>query len=88
MKILIYTTYGCFCFTSEAKAKFTELTGIPLDSAYSEEYRTSPVMIKILEDNPEFAGNLKIVDVPDDVDWEIEDYDGVEWVAEKHRTWS
>jgi hypothetical protein len=31
---------------------------------------------------------LKVVDVPDDVDWEIGEYDGTEWVAEKHRTWS
>lgn len=35
------------------------------------------------QDNPE----LKIVDVPDDVEWIMMDYDGAEWVAEKHRTW-
>ena len=31
---------------------------------------------------------LKIVEVPDDVDWYIDEYDGKEWVAERHRTWS
>ena len=31
---------------------------------------------------------LKIVDIPDDIDWVIEEYDGSEWVSEKHRTWS
>ncbi len=31
---------------------------------------------------------LKIVEIPEDVDWIIEEYDGKEWVAEKHRTWS
>lgn len=31
--------------------------------------------------------SLKIVKIPDDVEWEIEEYDGLEWVAEKHRTW-
>jgi hypothetical protein len=30
---------------------------------------------------------LKIVRVPVDVAWQIEDYDGLEWVAEQHRTW-
>jgi len=30
---------------------------------------------------------LKIVEIPDDVEWQIEEYDGLEWVAEKHRTW-
>lgn len=31
---------------------------------------------------------LKVVEIPDGVEWEIEEYDGAEWVAEKHRTWS
>ena len=30
---------------------------------------------------------LKIVDIPDDVNWYVEEYDGREWVAERHRTW-
>ena len=30
---------------------------------------------------------LKIVKIPADVHWEIAEYDGWEWVAEKHRTW-
>lgn len=30
---------------------------------------------------------LKVVEVPAGVDWIIEDYDGQEWVAEKHRIW-
>ena len=37
--------------------------------------------------NGEFSV-LKVVEIPDDVEWEIEEYDGIEWVAEKHRTWS
>lgn len=30
---------------------------------------------------------LKIVEVPAGVDWQIEEYDGKEWVAEVHRIW-
>lgn len=33
------------------------------------------------------CAELKIVEVPDDVNWYIEDYDGMEHVAERHRTW-
>jgi hypothetical protein len=34
-----------------------------------------------------FEGDIKIIEIPDDVkDWYIADYDGVEWVAES-RTW-
>ena len=31
---------------------------------------------------------LKVVEVPSDVDWVIDEYDGKEWVAEVHRTWN
>jgi hypothetical protein len=30
---------------------------------------------------------LKVVEVPADVDWFVDEYDGKEWVAEKHRIW-
>jgi hypothetical protein len=31
---------------------------------------------------------IRIVEIPDDVKWHIDEYDGVEHVAEDHRTWS
>jgi len=45
-------------------------------------------IVKQLKDkaNGECA-KLEIVKIPDDVKWEIEEYDGQEWVSEKHRTW-
>jgi DNA-directed RNA polymerase beta subunit len=30
---------------------------------------------------------LKVVEIPNDVEWQIDEYDGAEWVAEVHRTW-
>jgi hypothetical protein len=30
---------------------------------------------------------LTVVEIPDDVEWTIQEYDGTEWVAEVHRTW-
>ena len=33
-------------------------------------------------------GAVEIVEIPDDVEWTIEEYDGLEWVAEQHRTWA
>lgn len=53
--------------------------------------RTDEDLIKVVEELKEKANTmcseLKIIDIPDDVDWEIEEYDGAEWVSEKHRTW-
>ena len=31
---------------------------------------------------------LKVIEIPYDVEYIIEEYDGAEWVAEVHRTWS
>ena len=52
--------------------------------------RTNPLLIKVVKEMDVFAGcDTKIVEVPDDVEFEIESGDdGREWVAEKHRTWS
>ena len=31
--------------------------------------------------------DLKALQIPDDVEWVVMEYDGSEWIAEKHRTW-
>jgi len=53
--------------------------------------RTDPLLIKVIKEMGNDANGhcaeLKIINIPDDVEWEIEEYDGSEWVAEKHRTW-
>jgi hypothetical protein len=33
------------------------------------------------------CAELKVVKIPDGVEWHIEEYDGKEWIAENHRTW-
>jgi hypothetical protein len=58
----------------------------------SELCRADPLLVQVVEELGEFAdgrhAELKIVEIPDDVEWQIDEYDGLEWVAEKHRTWS
>ena len=53
--------------------------------------RDDPDLIQCLETLAEAANGtyseLKIVEVPSDVDWMICEYDGAEWIAERHRTW-
>ena len=54
--------------------------------------RTDPVLLQVIQELGDAANgecsSLKIVDIPDGVDWQIDEYDGNEWVAEKHQTWS
>lgn len=53
--------------------------------------RSDPDLVAVVEAIGKPAGgrhaNLKVIEIPDDVEWEIEEYDGSEWVAEKHRVW-
>lgn len=62
-------------------------------SLYSRDFPRDDVhLIQVVEELGEKANGrcayLKIVEIPDDVEWEIEEYDGNEWIAEKHQTWS
>ena len=53
--------------------------------------RDDPYLVAVVEELGERANGrhsmLKVVEIPADVQWEIDEYDGLEWVAEKHRTW-
>ena len=53
--------------------------------------RDDPFLVEVVEALGENSwgdhAELKIVEVPDDVDWVIVENDGQEWVAERHRTW-
>ena len=31
--------------------------------------------------------SLKVVEIPDDISWVLEERDGAEWIAEEHETW-
>jgi hypothetical protein len=53
--------------------------------------RDDPVLVELVHElGPACYGEharLKTVKIPADVAWQIEDYDGQEWVAEQHRIW-
>ena len=34
------------------------------------------------------SANLKVIEIPDEIRWEIEKADGIEHVSEAHRTWA
>ena len=101
MKVVINRCYGGIGFS---KAVFDELgikyvgygflgneeLGL---GGYGDEWRVCPPLIAAIEkiglekSSGEFA-SLEIVDIPDGVNWEIDDYDGIETIHEVHRSWS
>lgn len=55
--------------------------------------RTDPTLLRVIEElgSERASGKcatLKIVEIPDGVQWEIDEYDGNETVREVHRSWS
>lgn len=87
-KIVINKCYGGF----ELSEKALRFIGTPLNYSYYDIPRDSLELVLCVEALGELANgphtDLKIVEIPDNVEWKIEEYDGVEWIAEVHRTWS
>jgi hypothetical protein len=53
--------------------------------------RDDAILVQVVEELGELAdgryAELKVVEIPEDVQWHIGEYDGWEWVAENHRKW-
>jgi len=53
--------------------------------------RADPDLIYVIETLGDEANgpcaSLKVIEIPDDIQWQINEYDGREWIAEEHRTW-
>ena len=98
-QIVLNGCYGGFSLSDQAEVMYKEATKdiIRGDHWYADQdiQRDDPILIKIVQELglKRAGGNysqLEIIEIPDDVPddgWIIKDYDGMEWVAEKHRTW-
>ena len=100
-KIIINDCYGGFGLSGEAAHLFNSLKGEELlDVSEYDTYRSvtankvsrdDPILIEVFDMLGKRAAGelceLRIIEIPDDVDWVIQEYDGNEWVAERHRVW-
>ena len=59
---------------------------------WTRNNRTHPLVVRVVEELGETASSplaeLVVVEIPDDIEWYIDDYDGIESINEKHRSWS
>lgn len=92
-KVVINTCFGGFGLSSEAQMIFATEKGLDMAEFFMHEIeRDDPVLVSVVETLGKKANDsyskLKVVEIPADVKWTIEEYDGSEWIAEVHRTWS
>jgi hypothetical protein len=93
MKIVINSCHGGFGLSDKGVKEYKKRAGITDPNFYYWDIpRDCPHLVAMIEEqgtaiNGDYS-SLKVVEIPDDVEWQIEEYDGLEWVAEKHRTWS
>ena len=88
MKILINTCYGGFGLSNAVWDYLGFKPRFPWEMDRANKEIIAAVEAIGLEASAEDYAELKIVEIPDGVDYIIQEYDGVEWIAEKHRVWS
>lgn len=93
-RIVINKCFGGFGLSDEALDLYKAKSGIGKnDEVYDRNIeRDDSTLIEVIEELGPMAygdcSELKIVEIPDGVEWTIEEYDGKEWISEVHRTWS
>jgi len=98
MKVVINTCFGGFSLSIEGQTEYLKTSGTQVDDDIREYWsgreiaRNDAVLVKMIEANSAlYSGScatLEVIEIPDDVQWEVMEYDGREWIAEKHRRWS
>lgn len=92
MKIVVNRCWGGFGLSQEAyEALGAEWDGYGYSHRYSDNDRADPKLVEVVERLGDRANGscaeLRVIEIPDGIDWYIDDYDGMETVREKHRSW-
>ena len=86
MKVVINTCFGGYRLSEEA-CQYLNTKNV---YEYIDD-RTNSKLVKCIETLGEKASgifaDLHVVEIPDDVNWYIDEYDGKEIIREKHRIW-
>ena len=89
MKIAISGGFGGFDLPDEWLKLYNSRTPFKEESVYGIK-RDNPILINLIESMPKEIREelkLRVVEIPDDVEWIILSEEGCETIHEKHRIW-
>ena len=101
MKIVINTCYGGFSVSEKVFNElglewdgygYLRNSYFGIESDNWDAYRSDPRLIAAVEkigveESSNRYSSLKVVEIPDGIEWDLDDYDGIETIHEKHRSW-
>lgn len=76
-----------YCFTNCGRVTQQLSNTIDLDNKYREDKTLIEVVEELGEEANTFASKLVVVEIPDDLDYMIDDYDGWETLHQKVQEW-
>ena len=92
MKVVVNRCIGGFSLSKKAYGYLGKEWDGCGDLFEDYEERNNPTLVKVVEELGKEAdgkhAKLKVVEVPDNIEWKITDSNGFEVVEEVHRTWS
>lgn len=90
MKVVVHCGFGGFSLELERLRDVCKAIGIePCDAwQYGEDlsHRVDPVLVKAVEDFDR-QSHLRVIDIPEGIDWYIDAYDGWETIREVGHEW-
>lgn len=101
MKIVLNKSFGGFGLSKELYKElgvewdgygFLDNDDLGIKSDDSLAYRSDPRLIAAIEKIGEEKASgplskIQVIEVPDGIDWELDEYDGLESIHEVHRSW-
>ena len=91
-KVVINTCFGGFGLSELAEVIIAERKGIKVEDVhYYDLARDDADLVAVVEELGKKANGmcaaLKVVEIPSDIVWFVEEYDGSEHIVEAHRKW-
>jgi len=97
MQVVINTSYSNFAISADAISLIQKKIKNPKAKSQINAYsfdndRSNPLLVEAVQKLGAKANGLhttlKIVEIPDDVEWRVDAINGKEVIREKHRVWA